>query len=128
MNDTEKNLNFTLCQNYDLLTHRLIEENKRLESRPTLISVPTFCLFFVFGQSELKYETDIFLFFLILSISLFFFFRYKYKPEITSNKEYIERWIKEKSIQTSYVSFLHKLESDYKKRTNISFVDTIQKN
>ena len=122
MNDTEKNLNFTLCQNYDLLTHRLIEENKRLESRPTLISVPTFCLFFVFGQSESKYETDIFIFFVILSISLFLYFKFKYKSEIQSNKECIERWIKEKDIQTSYVSFLYELETDYEKRTNNFFL------
>jgi hypothetical protein len=52
----------------------------------------------------------------------------KYKSEIKSNKECIERWIKEKVIQTSYVSFLYELETDYEKRTNLSFVDTTQKN
>lgn len=126
--NSEKKLKITLCQNYDLLMHRLTEENKKLASRPAFIAVPIFCLFFVFGKSEYRYETDIFWFFLILSISLYFYFKFKYKPKIKSNKECIERWIKEKDIQTSYVSFLHELETDYEKRTNNFFVDTIQKN
>ena len=127
MSNTEKKLKFNLCKDYDGSIHRLKEENKKLESRPAFISVPTFCLFFVFGKSEYGYDSNIFNFFLILSISLFFYLKYKYKSEIKSNKEFIERWVKEKDIQTSYVSFLHELESDYEKRTNKFFVDTIQK-
>jgi hypothetical protein len=123
--NAEKNLKFTLRQNYDLLTHRLIEENKKLKARPGLIAVPTFCLFFIFGRSEYGYETDIFWFFVILSISLFFYFKFKYKSEIKSNEEAIERWAKEKVIQSSYVSFLYGLEHDYEKRTNKSFIDSI---
>jgi hypothetical protein len=126
--NSEKKLKFKLCQDYDGSIHRLTDKNKTLGARPAFIAVPTFCLFFVFGKSEYGYETDIFWFFLILSISLFLYFKFKYKSEIKSNKECIERWIKEKDIQTSYVSFLYELETDYEKRTNLSFVDTTQKN
>ena len=126
--NSEKNLKFDLCKDYDGSIHRLTEINKKLENKPFFISIPTFMLFFFFGQSESKYETDIFIFFVILSISLFLYFKFKYKSKIQSNKECIERWIKEKDIQTSYVSFLYELETDYEKRTNNFFTDTIQKN
>ena len=124
--NSEKKLKFDLCKDYDGLIHRLTEENKTLSARPAFIAVPTFCLFFVFGKSEYGYDSNIFNFFLILSISIFFYFKFKYKSEIKSNKESIEKWIKEKVIQTSYVSFLYELESDYEKSTNKYFVDTIQ--
>lgn len=126
--NSEKKLKFDLCKDYDGSIHRLTEINKKLENKPFFIAFPTFSLFFIFGQTESRYETDIFMFFVILSISLFIYFKFKYKPEIKSNKETIEKWIKEKVIQTSYVSFLYELETDYEKRTNKFFVDTIQKN
>ena len=46
------------------------------------------------------------IFFFIVPWFLFFYFKYKYKPEITSNREYIERWIKEKNIQKKRKKFV----------------------
>jgi glucan phosphoethanolaminetransferase (alkaline phosphatase superfamily) len=121
--NAEKELKFSLCTNYSLLIHRLKEENKKLEMRPSIFAICICLLIPIFGQTEYGWDREIFWFFVILAIAIYFYYKFKYKNIIKSNLSAIERWNKDVKIQKEYVSFLYELELDYEKRTSNSFIE-----
>jgi hypothetical protein len=123
----ENKLEFNLRQNYDSLINQANEQNKKLKSKPGLIAGFILLLIPILSKTEIGYDREVFWFLIIVSIASFFYLKYKYKKDIVFNNFYIDKWGKEKEIQTLYADYLYEIEAEYEKNTNDSFIVRYEK-